>query len=68
VDSAKRWQLLRQAETILIRDEVPITPLYFEKGILFFDPKKVGGLHGNLVDQHPLSAMYRKDRPTAKAD
>lgn len=68
VDSAKRWQLLRQAETILVRDEVPIAPLYFEKGILFFRPEKVGGLYGNMVDQHPLSAMYRKDRPTAKAN
>jgi len=68
VGSAKRWQLLRQAETILVRDEVPIAPLYFEKGILFFRTNKVGGLYGNMVDQHPLSAMYRKDRPTAKAD
>ena len=68
VDAAKRWQLLRAAETILVRDEVPIAPLYFEKGILFFDPEKIGGLHGNLVDQHPLSAMYRKDRRTSKAN
>lgn len=63
VDQARRWQLLREAETILVRDEVPIAPLYFEKGILFFDPEKIGGLQGNLVDQHPLSAMKRLKPP-----
>jgi oligopeptide transport system substrate-binding protein len=63
VEPAKRWQLLRQAETILVRDELPIVPLYFEKGILFFDPEKIEGAYGNLVDQHPLSAMRRKQPP-----
>ena len=63
VGSEKRWQLLREAETILVRDEVPIAPLYFEKGILFFDPDRIEGAYGNLVDQHPVSAMRRKKPP-----
>ena len=63
VDASKRWQLLRRAEAILVRDELPIAPLYFEKGILFFDPERIEGVHGNLVDQHPISAMRRLKPP-----
>jgi oligopeptide transport system substrate-binding protein len=59
-DRAKRFELLAQAEAVLCRDEVPIMPLYFEKGILFFDPEKIEGIYPNLIDEHPISAMRRK--------
>ena len=60
VDRKKRAALLREAETILVRDDVPIVPEYFEKGILFFDPDKIEGIYPNLLDEHPASALRRK--------
>jgi oligopeptide transport system substrate-binding protein len=60
VDRVKRFEMLSQAEGILVRDELPIVPLYFERGYLFYDPEKLEGIWPNLVDQHPLWAMRRK--------
>jgi oligopeptide transport system substrate-binding protein len=64
-DVKKRAALLKQAETILVRDEVPVVPLYFEKGINLYRPDKIGGVWGNLLDEHAVSAMYRKKPPEA---
>jgi len=62
VDIAKRDELFRQAERILVQQENPICPLYYYMGILFFDNNKVGGVETNLLDEHPLRTLYRKDR------
>ncbi|HMJ89819.1 MAG TPA: peptide ABC transporter substrate-binding protein [Candidatus Acidoferrum sp.] len=59
-DKMKRFALLREAEAILVRAEAPIVPLYFEKGLMFYDPNKVEGVYSNLVDEHPVWAMRRK--------
>ena len=61
VDPAKRLQLLRQAEELLIRKEVPITPLFFGSEIQLYDPKKLGGIEGNLLDKHPLWQIYKRE-------
>ena len=38
-------------------------PVYFYMGVNFFDPAKIGGVYNNLLDEHPIWAIYRKDRP-----
>jgi oligopeptide transport system substrate-binding protein len=62
IDVAKRDELFRQAERILVQQENPICPLYYYMGILFFDDNRVGGVETNLLDEHPLRTLYRKDR------
>ncbi len=68
VDKAKRAELMRQAETVLVLEELPIVPLYFEKGILFYDPEKVSGIYPNLIDEHPVWAMRVKKSRTSNAE
>ena len=59
-DPPKRAALLRQAETLLVRDELPIVPLYFYAGVNFFDPQKISGIQQNLLDEHPIHTIQRK--------
>lgn len=61
-DPVKRAQLMHDAEVLLVREDVPIAPLFFYVGVNIFDPKVVGGIHQNLLDEHPLWAMKRLDR------
>jgi oligopeptide transport system substrate-binding protein len=61
-DQSRRFALLRRAETLLTRDEVPMLPLFYYKGFYAYDPEKIGGIWANLTDEHPVWAMYRKDR------
>ena len=65
-DLAKRNKLFRQAETILITDELPILPLFFYVGINIYHPNRIGGIHPNILDIHPISAIYAKENPAAK--
>jgi ABC-type oligopeptide transport system substrate-binding subunit len=65
-DLAKRNKLFRQAETILITDELPILPLFFYVGINIYHPNRIGGIHPNILDRHPISAIYAKENPAAK--
>ncbi len=58
-DGAKRFDDFRAAETILIRDEVPICPLFNYVVIMFYGPR-LTGVQGNLVDEHPFRAMAWK--------
>lgn len=65
-DLTKRNKLFRQAETILITDELPILPLFFYVGINIYHPDRIGGIHPNILDIHPISAIYAKEDPTAE--
>lgn len=58
-DIAKREQIFQQAETILIRDELPIIPLYIYVGVNYFDTNKVAGLWQNILDVHPLRSLKK---------
>lgn len=58
-DAPRRKDLLQRAETLLVRDEAPIIPLWFEAGFTLYDPKKWSGIHGNLLDVHPVNAITR---------
>ncbi len=58
-DLGKRALLLRDAETLLVRDEVPIIPLWFESGFTLNSPTRIEGMFGNVLDVHPLNAIRR---------
>ncbi len=61
-DRDKRFAIFREAEKILVTDEGPICPLYYYVGIQFYDPERLGGVEANLLDEHPIKAMYWKKR------
>jgi len=59
-DPARRFAILAQAEEFLVAKQAVICPLYFYVGIQLYDPKKVGGIEPNVLDEHPLRAMKRQ--------
>ena len=60
VDHQKRFDLLSQAERMLVSQEAPICPLYFYVGIQFYHGDRLGGMAANLLDEHPLQRLYWK--------
>jgi oligopeptide transport system substrate-binding protein len=61
-DPAARLNLLKKAETYLVEDQSPIAPIYYYVGIQLYDPEKLGGIEANVLDEHPIREIYRKDR------
>ena len=61
-DPSKRFAILRQAEAILVSQQAPVSPIFYYVGIQLYDPAKLGGIESNVLDEHPVKAMYRKDR------
>jgi oligopeptide transport system substrate-binding protein len=59
VDVNAREKLLQQAELMLIKEEMPITPLYIYVGMNFFDTNKISGVYNNLRDEHPIRAIRK---------
>ena len=59
-DPARRFEILRQAERLLLNEAAPICPLYDYVGIQFYDSDRLGGIQANLLDEHPLKAMFWK--------
>jgi oligopeptide transport system substrate-binding protein len=62
LNAQKRFALFHEAESLLIRDEAPICPLYYYVGIQFYDPERLGGIESNVIDEHPLKSIYWKKR------
>ncbi len=62
LDPAARFRILQNAETLLVREEVPIVPLYIYAGIEYYDSNRVQGIFPNLRAEHPLRAI-RKVNP-----
>jgi oligopeptide transport system substrate-binding protein len=61
-DLKAREKLFQQAETILVRDEVPIVPIYFYVGINYYDTNRIQGIYPNILDNHPLQAIRKASR------
>ena len=61
-DPVKRFGIFAEAEQILIREDVPICPLFYYVGIQFYDATRLGGIESNLLDEHPLKHIYWKKR------
>lgn len=47
-DPAKRFALLREAEQMVVQEELPILPLYQYSDGYVFDPEKIKGLQANV--------------------
>ena len=60
LDRDKRFEIFRRAETILVREQTPICPLFYYVGIQLYDGRRIGGVEPNLLDTHPLREMYLK--------
>jgi oligopeptide transport system substrate-binding protein len=60
IDPAARHEVLRRAEKILVDEQMPVCPLYFYVGIQLYDRAKLGGIEGNVLDEHPLKSIYRR--------
>jgi ABC-type transport system substrate-binding protein len=58
-DRQQREELLRQAETILIAEEVPIVPVYFYAGSIFFRDQEIKGIYANVLDEHPVQDIFK---------
>lgn len=58
-DLKKRAETFRQAETLLIHDEMPVIPLYFYIGINYFDTNKIQGVYENILDDHTLQTIRK---------
>jgi oligopeptide transport system substrate-binding protein len=59
-DPRARERLLQQAEVLLIREDTVIAPLYFYTGFFAYDPKRIEGIHANVIDQHPIQAIGKQ--------
>ncbi len=60
LDPAKRFDIFRRAEEILVTGQTPICPLFYYVGIQLYHDQTLGGIQPNLLDEHPLREMYRK--------
>jgi oligopeptide transport system substrate-binding protein len=58
-DPGRRFAILARAEQLLVAQQAVICPLYFYVGIQLYDPKKVGGIEPNVLDEHPIRLMRR---------
>jgi oligopeptide transport system substrate-binding protein len=58
-ESDRRAEFFRQAEHLLVVEEVPIVPIYFYAGFNFFDPKTIHGISQNILDEHPLQFIWK---------
>jgi len=58
----KREKLFQEAETILVRDAMPIIPVYFYAGVNYFDTNKIQGIYQNVLDDHPLQYIRKIGR------
>jgi oligopeptide transport system substrate-binding protein len=59
-DTDRRARLLAEAETLLVRDEVPVIPLWFEVGFSLYREDRIRGIHANAMDTHPIGAIERR--------
>ena len=60
-DPARRFATMRRAEEYLVREQVPIAPLFFYVGIQLYNPNQLGGIEANVLDEHPIREIYRQD-------
>jgi oligopeptide transport system substrate-binding protein len=67
LDESERFRLLRQAEALLIQQEVPILCVYHYVGVFAFDPTQWTGIFPNATDEHPFYSMRRVSPRTDRA-
>ena len=60
-DATGRMARLRQAETLLVSEEIPIIPLYFNIAMEGYRSDRVKGIWPNFRAEHPVRAIYRSE-------
>lgn len=55
----KRFDFFREAESIML-NEAAICPLFTYVVIMFYDDKRLGGVEGNITDEHPFRLLHWK--------
>ena len=65
-DLDKREKIFQKAETMLVRDEDPIMPIYYYVGFNYYDPNKIKGIYPNILDSHPLNAIWKETNSRRK--
>ena len=66
-DVLQREKLLQSAETILLHDGNPVIPIFFYVGFNYYHPETVHGIYRNVLDTHPLNAIWKEtNSPVAK--
>jgi len=68
LDPKEREKILQQAELLLIRDELPIAPLFFYVGIEYYDTSKVSGIFSNIRAEHPVRTIKVHKEPVERAE
>jgi oligopeptide transport system substrate-binding protein len=67
-DLAKREQDFQAAETILLYDGNPVIPLFYYVGFNYYDTNKIHGIYHNILDTHPLNAIWKTPGPSPKPE
>jgi oligopeptide transport system substrate-binding protein len=62
-DLKVREAIFQKAETLLVSNGAPIIPLYFYKGVNYFDTNKIEGIYPNVIDEHPLQYIRKIKSP-----
>lgn len=62
-DAKARERIFQKAETLLVSNDMPIVPLYFYKGMNYFDANKIQGIYPNVIDEHPLNYVRKIKSP-----
>jgi oligopeptide transport system substrate-binding protein len=65
IDPKKRHKILQTAESLLVREETPIVPLYIYVSVEYFDDAKIKGIFPNIRGEHPIRVV-RKLKPGAE--
>ncbi|MEM9398893.1 MAG: peptide ABC transporter substrate-binding protein [Verrucomicrobiota bacterium] len=61
LDPVQRAELLKDAERILVEEDMPIIPVYHVAGKLLYRKNKLGGIQPNVLAEHPLQYLYWKE-------
>jgi oligopeptide transport system substrate-binding protein len=61
-DPRERERLLQSSETLLLRDQTVVTPIYFYSGFFAFDTNRIEGIWPNIIDQHPINSIRKVKR------
>ena len=55
----KRFDIFREAESLVLTDAA-ICPLFTYVVIMFYDGNRLGGVQGNITDEHPFRLLHWK--------
>jgi oligopeptide transport system substrate-binding protein len=60
LNPSRRFEILREAEDLLVKKAIPVCPIYYYVGIQLYDPTKFDGIRANVLDEHPLRKIRKK--------